>query len=266
MVYFGANITIYVYKARIFLYLYVHNLSTKNLSLVLHHPEDGFYQGTRFDRSGVFDSLVFDGQELAGRWFEKYDPLAHDAVCGPAEEFTVLPGPKPGLLLKIGVGFLKDDGAPYDRFKLYEIADAGKWSVEDLPNGVRFRHVLEREYGYLKEIVLTGESSFEIRHRLEAFKPIETEVYNHNFFTMGKELVGESRRVELPFAPVGPGGMTYAVKISDGPLSVRISADVPVVRTLLWANQRVACPEPYNKVKAYPSKPFEWTLKYEISE
>ena len=83
---------------------------------------------------------------------------------------------------------------------------------------------------------------------------------------MGRELVGESRRVELPFAPVGPGGMTYAVRISDGPLEVRISGDVPVVRTLLWANQRVACPEPYNKVKAYPGKPFEWTLKYEISK
>ena len=244
----------------------MHNLYTSKLNLVLHHPEDGFYQGTRFDRSGVFASLLFDGQELAGRWFERYDPLSHDAVCGPAEEFTMLPGPGPGLMLKTGVGLLKDDGAPYDRFKLYEIADAGKWSVEETAGAVRFRHLLEGEYDYLKEIVLTGESSFEIRHTLNAFKPIETEVYNHNFFTMGKELVGESRRIELPFAPVGPGGMTYAVKISDGPLQVSISADVPVVRTLLWANQRVACPEPYNKVKAYPDKPFTWTLNYKFDK
>ena len=244
----------------------MHILSTKNLSLSLHIPEDGFYQGTRFDRSGVFDSLLFDGQQLAGRWFESYDPFAHDAVCGPAEEFTVLPGPQPGLLLKIGVGLLKEDGQPYDRFNLYEIADPGLWSVEAQSDVVRFRHHLEGEYDYLKEIALTGESSFEIRHTLEAYRAIETEVYNHNFFTMGKELVGESRRIELPFAPVGKGGMTYVVRISDGPLEVTVEGDVPVVRTLLWANQRVACPEPYNKVKAYPGEPFRWTLKYIINK
>ena len=46
-------------------------LSSKDLKLVLHHPEDGFYQGTRFDRSGVFDSILFHGVEMAGRWFER---------------------------------------------------------------------------------------------------------------------------------------------------------------------------------------------------
>ena len=244
----------------------MHIISSPDLSLALHLPTDGFYQGTRFDRSGVFDSILFHGIQLAGRWFERYDPLAHDAVCGPAEEFTVLPGAEPGLLLKIGVGQLKDDGQPYDRFKLYEIADSGEWSVEATSDWVRFHHHLEGLYDYFKVIALTGESSFEIRHKLEACVPLETEVYNHNFFTMGSELVGESRRIDLPFAPVGPGGMKYAVKISDGPLAVQISGDVPVVRTLLWANQRVACPEPYNKVRAYPGNPFEWTLKYEISK
>lgn len=244
----------------------MHTISTPRLSLSLHLPADGFYLGTRFDRGGVFDSIKFDGLELAGRWFERYDPRMHDAVCGPAEEFTVLSGPEPGLLLKIGVGLLEEDGQPYDRFRLYEIADPGRWSVEASDSTVAFRHCLDGIYDYRKEIVLTGESSFEIRHTLEALIPIETEVYNHNFFTMGSELVGESRRIDLPFAPVGPGGMQYAVRISDGPLAVCISGDVPVVRTLLWANQRVACPEPYNKVKAYPGKPFSWNLKYRIEK
>ena len=240
----------------------MHIISTPRLSLSLHLPNDGFYLGTRFDRGGVFDSIKTDGVELAGRWFEKYDPRMHDAVCGPAEEFTVLPGPEPGQLLKIGVGLLEEDGQPYDRFRLYEIADPGEWEVEASEKSVVFRHRLEGIYDYRKEIVLTGECSFEIRHKLEAQIPIETEVYNHNFFTMGSELVRETRHIDLPFAPVGPGGMQYAVRISDGPLSVNISGDVPVVRTLLWANQRVACPEPYNKVKAYPDKPFTWTLNY----
>ncbi|MBP5571461.1 MAG: hypothetical protein J6X39_02190 [Bacteroidales bacterium] len=242
----------------------MHNFSTSRLSLSLHHPTDGFYLGTRFDRGGVFDSILLDGIELAGRWFERYDPYMHDAVCGPAEEFTVLPFE--GLLLKIGVGLLKDDGQPYDRFKLYEISDPGVWEAEASSDSICFKHHLEGVYDYQKEIVLTGPNSFEIRHRLDSLVPIETEVYNHNFFTMGSELVGDSRRVDLPFAPVGPGGMQYAVRISDGPLAVNISGDVPVVRTLLWANQRVACPEPYNKVRAYPGKPFTWNLKYNIDK
>ena len=243
----------------------MHILSTSRLRLSLHLPTDGFYRGTRFDRSGVFDSLLLDGIEMAGRWFERYDPQMHDAVCGPAEEFTMVPCGD--LYLKIGVGLLRPDGLPYDRFRLYEIADGGEWTAEKTDErSVRFSHTLAGYYKYIKDIVLTGETSFEIRHRLEASVPIATEVYNHNFFTFGSDRVGESRRVDLPFAPVGPGGMKYALEMSDGPLSVKISGDVPVVRTLFWANTRVACLEPYNKVKAaVAGDPFTWTLKYQLS-
>ena len=63
------------------------------MTLELHHPLDGYYQGTRFDRSGVFKSLVFKGVEMCGEWFQKYSPTMHDAVLGPAEEFSpVIPG------------------------------------------------------------------------------------------------------------------------------------------------------------------------------
>ena len=59
--------------------------------LVLHRPLDGFYRGTRFDRSGVFASLRFDGMELCGEWFQQYDPYMHDAVRGPVDEFSMIP-------------------------------------------------------------------------------------------------------------------------------------------------------------------------------
>ena len=63
-------------------------LSNDTLKAVLHEPLDGFYRGTRFDRSGVFDSISFKSVEIAGRWFSAYNPYMHDAVCGPAEEFS----------------------------------------------------------------------------------------------------------------------------------------------------------------------------------
>ena len=76
----------------------------------MHEPLDGFYQGTRFDRSGVFGSVSFGGVEFCAPWYERYDPLMHDAVLGPAEEFSpiFLPAPSsPRAVLKIGVGLLR---------------------------------------------------------------------------------------------------------------------------------------------------------------
>lgn len=279
------------------------HLATKLMKIALHHPEDGFYRGTRFDRSGVFDSLEAGGTELCGRWFPVYDPFMHDAVCGPAEEFAVLPGPKAkGTLLKIGVGLLRDDGEPYDRFRLYEIRDAGKWDVGKSDGRVVFRHCLQGIYEYTKEIVLTGETSFSIRHVLAASTPIEGEVYNHNFFTMGRMAVGPERVMVLPFTPsgswrseydsvrfsedgvrfsrnlrdgesvysgdiheAGKKGMPYDITLREGGTSVHIRGDVPVTRTVLWANHRIACMEPYNDIAMEAGGTFKWNVNYTIN-
>lgn len=273
------------------------------MQLLLHHPEDGFYQGTRFDRSGVWDSLLCDGTELCGRWFTRYDPFLHDAVQGPAEEFSpVMSGPDlSSLAVKIGVGLLQLDSQPYDRFKLYPVADPGVWTVEQARDCVQFRHVLRDVYLYEKEIALTGEASFVIRHRLQALIPLVGEVYNHNFFTMGKMAVSPSRLIDFPFAPEGhwraaydsvaftsggirfsrslregesvytgdihkasEEGMPYEMSLREGPFSVKIKGDVPVSRTVLWANHRVACLEPYNALDVGPGKTFTWKIDYTL--
>ncbi|MBQ9184794.1 MAG: hypothetical protein IJ151_02840 [Bacteroidales bacterium] len=272
------------------------------MRIVLHHPGDGFYMGTRFDRGGVFDSLEACGTELCGRWFTSYDPLMHDAVCGPAEEFSPIKGPEEGTILKIGVGLLKDDGAPYDRFKLYEIIRPGSWSMENTGGSIVFRHTLEGFYDYRKEIALTGESAFEIRHSLTACVPVEGEVYNHNFFTLGRMAVGPDRLIDLPFTPDGawrakydsvgftgsgvrfnralaPGesvytgnihkageeGMPYDITLREGRFAVHIRGDVPVSRTVLWANHRIACMEPYNNLSIRAGETFFWNIKYDIT-
>ena len=296
-------------------------LETPSLQMVLHRPDDGFYQGTRFDHSGVFDSLLLQGVELCGRWFPRYDPFLHDTVCGPAEEFTpvYVPAGPPGhlraggdegradgqipgsLAVKIGVGLLEVGTEPYDRFRLYPVADPGEWELESTPQRVLFRHRLKGYYTYEKTLAITGEKAFSIGHRLEAYVPLEGEVYNHNFFTLGRLEVTPGRCLDFPFRPegtwraaydsvgftaggirfsrqlkegesvytgnihqAGTEGMPYRLVLREGPLAVHIGGSVPALRTVLWANHRIACPEPYNAFCVRPGAGFRWTLQYEF--
>lgn len=272
------------------------------MTLELHTPLDGFYKGTRFDRGGVFKSLVFGGIEICGQWFESYSPTMHDAVLGPAEEFAPMPVipsevEESHIILKPGVGLIDIGPEPYDRFKLYRIVDPGRWEVD----GMRFRHILEGYYDYTKEIVVTGENSFEIQHCYKAFSAYEGDVYNHNFFTFGKMEIGPSRQIDFPFRPegtwraeydsvgftesgirfsrqlqkgesvytgniheAGKEGMPYEMTLSEGPLCVHIKGDVPVFKTVLWANHRIACLEPYNRISVLPGQAFCWNLEYTL--
>src|ERR1043165_8110742 len=59
--------------------------------LYLPDAQKGYYQGTRFDWSGVIPSLEYKGHNYFGQWFEKYDPKIHDAIMGPVEEFLSPP-------------------------------------------------------------------------------------------------------------------------------------------------------------------------------
>lgn len=295
------------------------SLVSQSLQLSLHRPGDGFYEGTRFDRGGVFGSIIYKGVEMAGPWFTAYSPTMHDAVQGPAEEFSAIGFDKvaPGeTFLKIGVGLLRrPDDAPYDRFRLYEIVDPGRWEVASETGRIIFRHVVCGWYAYEKQVVLTGESSFEIRHLLHGPATLEGEVYNHNFFTFGKMAVGPSRQIDFPFSPegdwravydsvgftpsgirfsralaegesvytgnmheAGRDGMPYDLTVKEtaadlsfrpskasGEISVRITGDVPVTHTVLWANHRIACVEPYNIFRTAPGFPCRWTLRYAFS-
>lgn len=276
-------------------------IGTDRLRLGLHEPEDGFYLGTRFDHGGVFGSVMLDGTEFCGRWFERYDPYLHDAVCGPAEEFSLMVLPS-GASLKIGVGLLDADPETYDRFRLYPVTDAGTWSWEQSADKLVFRHLLKSFYLYEKTIFLTGEQSFRIDHVLVADQALEGEVYNHNFFTMGRLAVDEKRIIDFPFVPAGHwratydsvsfqgkgirfsrplavgesvfagdirekgrAGMPYGMSLREGRLSVQISGSVPVTRTVLWANHRVACLEPYNDIVLRPGETFRWWVDYRLS-
>ncbi len=94
------------------------------VSVYLPDPVNGFYQGTRFDWSGVVASLEANGRSYYGPWFTKRSETVHDFIydgedivagpcsstMGPADEFHPLgyDAAKPGgAFVKIGVGMLK---------------------------------------------------------------------------------------------------------------------------------------------------------------
>jgi len=206
----------------------VAEISNEKISarIYLPDPVNGFYQGTRFDWSGVVRSLEANGHSYYGPWFTKRSGTVHDFIydgedivagpcsstMGPADEFRPLgydaaqPG---GTFVKIGVGTLKrPDEKAYDAFRLYPVADHGKWSVTRQSDSIEILQVLSDQssgygYAYRKTLRLVkGKSEMELTHSLKntGKNAIETQVYNHNFLIIDGNGPQAGTAVILPFA------------------------------------------------------------------
>jgi hypothetical protein len=190
-------------------------LKKQALSLTIGLPDlnQGYYRGTRFDWAGLIRDIRIGRHRYVDEWFDSYDPLRHDCVCGPAEEFTEIGYDQAhagGEFLKIGVGTLvKPREKEYDRFKLYNIANPGKRTFfKQDDDEVSFRHLLIADdygYDYRKKIFLADEDRIILKHTLKNLGPSELpgSVYDHNFFTLGKSIVGTDTRISFPFKPIG---------------------------------------------------------------
>lgn len=187
--------------------------------LHLPDPEKGSYRSSRFDWSGIIYSLEYKGHQYFGKWYQKHDPLIHDAITGPVESFDGEDGfgfaeAEPGgLFVRIGVGHVvRPDGKPFSPYTTYKVADPGEWRVRHGKNWVEFRHTLTNKTGYAyvytKRITLTPDKpEMVIWHRLTntGAKPIRGTQYNHNFFVIDNQPSGPGYRVIFPFAlkPLG---------------------------------------------------------------
>src|SRR5260221_1202531 len=133
-------------------------ISNSQIHAKLYLPDatSGYYRGTRFDWSGVVASLEWKGHNYFGQWFDRYDPKLHDAIMGPVEEFLtnnsglgydeVKPAENFGT---IGVTAIRKPEEPaFERFKTYEIVDAGKRSVRQGAGWIEFTHELGDTGGY----------------------------------------------------------------------------------------------------------------------
>jgi hypothetical protein len=202
-------------------------IANGNIQATIYLPdsERGFYRGTRFDWSGVLSSLHFGGHNYYGAWFTKTDPSVHDfvyagndivagpcsAITGPVDEFAPVgwEQAKPGnTFVKIGVGALvRPDGAAYDNYRLYKIADPGKWNIDRGGSSVEFVQTLNDRssgygYRYQKTVVLTpGKPEMVLRHSIRntGSHSIETTVYNHNFLVLDGRPTEAGTTITTPF-------------------------------------------------------------------
>lgn len=208
-------------------------LITNGVVRAVVYPPDaknGYYRGSRFDWSGVIGCLAYKGHTYFGVWFPHYDPLLHDAISGPVEEFRSgdegaigYDRAKPGeVFVKIGVGVLrKIDDAPYKFPTHYPLVDGGKWTVHAGKSSVSFRQDLKAPagiaYEYTKVLRLEENQPILIlEHELKntGTETIETDVYNHDFYVIDNGVTGPDMVVRFPFTPRAEPDLTNGARIN----------------------------------------------------
>jgi hypothetical protein len=194
------------------------NIGNSLISVDLYLPdaENGSYRATRFDWSGIIRNLTYKGHSYFGQWYEKHDPLVHDAITGPVNVFSSAIGyveAKAGeTFVRIGVGRVeKPDELAYSETRAYRVVGAGKWTISRKAASIRFTQELpdnggRRGYGYVytKEISLEpGRPEMVLSQELRntGAKALDTSVYNHGFFQIDHEPAGPELVWTFPFEP-----------------------------------------------------------------
>lgn len=289
----------------------IHEITSRFIRAQLEMPsvEHGSYRATRFDWSGKIASLSCDGLQFSGPWFTNADPYHHDAVCGPVNEFAPVGFDDVSIgdtFLKIGVGLLRKPSADYQRFALHEIVDPGQWEVSRGSDQVVFQQRLMTDagsYRYTKTVrLLANEPVLLLEYDLEntGVQPIESSVFNHNFFVIDRSITGPQTIIEFPFAPEGrwrdavcpaetcgnrivftrdlqPGESVYMAEISgfdpqksyrfrianqSKKAGVEVTGSYPPFQVSFWASHLTACPEAFIRLSVQPGASFSWSDHY----
>ncbi|MDJ0758720.1 MAG: hypothetical protein QNJ19_04935 [Woeseiaceae bacterium] len=188
------------------------------VSVYVPDAEHGYYRGPRFDWSGMIEHVETARHRFYSPLHVTHDPMRHDCVSGPAEEFAMFEpmgfaeARRGETFVKIGVGLLeKGNDDEYQFAGDYRIVRAGEWDIRHAPDSVEFSQELAGDrgwgYTYTKTIALVpGKSELIIAHRLEnsGEKKISINNYNHNFSLIDNLPYGPDYRVEFPFTTMIP--------------------------------------------------------------
>jgi len=195
--------------------------------LYLPDTDKGYYQGSRFDWSGVMPELEYKGHSFFSQWFNNYNPETHDAILGPVEEFFELGYDKAKVgeeFIRIGIGgFKKPEEKSFGRFGFYKVSSPGKWDIKKAADRVTFTHTLNDvagySYVYTKTVLLKeGEPKLVLQHSLKntGKQAIETVAYNHNFFVIDNQPTGQDIMIKFPFDIVGKWNNPNGPSVIDG--------------------------------------------------
>lgn len=282
----------------------------------LPDPKDGYYRAMRFDWAGVVPCLTYKGHSYFGVWFPRYDPLLNDAITGPVEEFRSADGAlnygeaKPGeLFVKPGVGVLRKlDDSPYKFSSSYPIVDGGQWTSHAKRSEVSFTQHLHSPLGYAyvyqKTLKLDKhEPVLLLEHEMKntGTKPMDLEVYDHDFYMLDSTPTGPGMVVRFAFEPkperpLEPlakidgkdliyfqelpqkprsAATSYLTGYSDNPsdyditvenqntgVGVEQTSDHAITRFNFWSIHTTICPEAYIHLDIPPGQTAHWTIRY----
>ena len=286
------------------------------LDAVIFLPDsvNGYYRGVRFDWAGVVPCVAYKGHTYFGEWFRRYDPMIADAITGPVEEFVSQDG---GLgyaeakagdpFVKIGVGVLrKTSDDPYRFMASYPLLDGGRRSVKIKGRSITFTQRLRGPNGiayvYTKTLRIDANRPLlTLEHTIKntGQTPIDTEVYDHDFYMIDNQTTGPAMTVQFPFdvsseKPLAPLGviqgkdLTYAAdvgprdtvssyltgfseKSSDYDITVRNketgvgveqTSATPLSKLNFWSIHTTVCPEAYVHLSIPPGKSQSYTIQY----
>jgi hypothetical protein len=226
-----------------------------NMTVYLPDAQRGYYRGMRFNWSGLIARAEYAGHSFYGPFRTQFNPMLHDHVVGPADEFD-MENPPPGFneaelgqpFLKIGVGVLqKGPDEKYNAFTTMNIIQAGTWKVTNGRDWAEFNQRLtygKWGYQYIKRISLVkGAGGFVISHSLQnvGTDPIDSVWYCHNFTIIDDVPVGPAYKVSFPFSvqlmdkPVGD------VKAETSRLHIgEISKEKPIWTIIETGKDKVA--------------------------
>ena len=299
-------------------------ITNGQVDLVVFLPDavNGYYRSARFDWSGIIACASYRGHTYFGEWFDNYDPLKNDAVTGPAEEFRADDGkelgyaqaPIGGEFVKPGVGLLKktappgQQDAPYNFGAPYPIIAHGKWTVKVKDHSIVFTQRLQSRTGYAYLYTKTLELDahkplFKLKHTLinQGAKPIETNVYSHDFFMLDNKPTGPQHRVTMGFPPTAEkplgdaaeihgnqilftttpnrehsamGDLTgftgkpgeYSAHLVDTETNIGIlqTSSSPISRFYFWSTAKTICPELYIPIHIAPGNKQQWQIAYQL--
>jgi len=309
-------------------------ISNGKLEAVVFLPDakNGYYRGARFDWSGVIGCVSLNGHRFFGEWFPRYDPNINDSITGPVEEFRSDAGPmvpsggrpgdlyvkvgalgyddaKPGdLFLKPGAGALRRiDDRPYSFGAPYPVVDTGKWTVRVKKRSISFKQVMNgpQGYAYVYEKILSLDkdgTTMTLEHHFKntGKKPIDNQVYDHDFFMFDSRPIGDGLVVRFPFTPEPQGALGPAARLegnnivfqtvtsgrrrgvagyikgfsdkasdynittedTNAKMGVQQTGDTPLSRFYLWSTSKTLAPEAYIHLNVAPGQTQSWKIHY----